>query len=405
MTLLQTIRRRHATFHRNEGGQVLMMVAVFALSLLTVTLSIIPVGQAISGKIQLQNAADSAALTAATWMARGANIQQIINGVHFDFDTYIEFMIGATCDKWIGILAGDTAKCADVKHPDPKACARIIPIIGKDWTEPKKEIKNYIDKQKSVASQLKTIQNTLNTLMPILAFIEANAVAKANGAGNLDAIGSLPLLQKLGIGNLVQQALKIVEQVGQTLGIQLVTTTLNPSLNPLSALKFSYAMEPKNKDYCSTWNCSFNADWKNTCFNCLAPPVVMPLWTSGFSWQDTYFLSTNMNTAITFIVAQDAKQSFILNALFLRDEDVKAGVTNLVPALCAIGSAEVYNDQLYPSGMKNITYQPLIVTVFQWPLQYSRFLLGDIYGGKFKARLCPVQITGINTLTKNLIYH
>lgn len=403
-TIFQHLRKRHRSFRTNESGQALLMVAIFALSLLTITLSVIPVGQAITNRIQLQTAADHAALSAATWMARGANIHQLINGVHFDFDSYIQIRIGTVCDEWIAKLASDTARCGRT-IPDLAACMRIVPFFGSDWTKSKKEVKKYIEKHKSVAPQFTRMHKTVSTLTPTLAFINANAVAKENGADGLHALADAELLHKLGISSLVGEAIRLVESAFSLLGVDLVTTTLHPSLNPVSSLQISRAVTPKSKDYCGRSSCSYNAHWMSTCIQCASPPVMMPIWTPAFSWQDTYYLSENLETPITFIIAREPQPSFVLNTLFLRDEDIKRGITNLLPTSIAIAAAEVYNDKLYPAGTKSMTYQPIGVSLITWPLPYSRFLFGNVYGGKFKARLCPVKIAGVDPFTSKLIYH
>ncbi|NCC60424.1 MAG: hypothetical protein EOM12_05695 [Verrucomicrobiae bacterium] len=388
---------RRRSFNTNESGQVLLMVGILSLSLVMIAMTVIPVGQAITRKIQLQNAADAAAMTATTWMARGSNLQQILNGMHFDFDT---FMVCTIVETYTQMLGEECSKCDwppwDWIHC--YHCSVYYPALHN-------KLKDLIQKQKSGAEKFKELQTTINYSIPFLGFLHANTVAEQNGAGDLKALGEFPLLKKLHLDSLVTALLGAIDQLASMFGITITTTTVNPSLNPIESLKFSREVSHGDSEYCGMWSCSYNMEWYTTCFECVLMPVYIT-----YSWKDSYFLSTNVDQAVTFIVAAPSTKGFILNDLLLRDEDRKDKITDLIPAAYAFGSAKLTGDELYPGGMKGVTYFPIImVGAFQWPLAYPipwRFTsLGYNYEGKFSAEMCPVVIEGVDAFTKEIIYH
>ena len=85
-TLLARLRLRHAGLRGDDSGQALLAVGIFSLALLMFATSIMPVGAAVQRRIQAQNAADFAALSAGTWFARGANM--IEAGIGFQYVIY-----------------------------------------------------------------------------------------------------------------------------------------------------------------------------------------------------------------------------------------------------------------------------------------------------------------------------
>jgi hypothetical protein len=62
-----------------ESGQILILVLLLILPLILFAVTVFGIGQMIDERIRLQNAIDSAALSAAIWQARGLNIITDIN--------------------------------------------------------------------------------------------------------------------------------------------------------------------------------------------------------------------------------------------------------------------------------------------------------------------------------------
>ena len=73
------IRKRIFSLQKDESGQIIVFVCVFTVAILIFTLSLLNIGHISNEKIKLQNAADFAALNAATWQARAMNIEGLFN--------------------------------------------------------------------------------------------------------------------------------------------------------------------------------------------------------------------------------------------------------------------------------------------------------------------------------------
>ncbi|MCB9475292.1 MAG: Tad domain-containing protein [Deltaproteobacteria bacterium] len=68
-----------ADLHRDEGGQAIVFIALTLLIVVAFVMLVINTGVAVSGKVQMMNAADSSVISGATWMARGFNTAAIMN--------------------------------------------------------------------------------------------------------------------------------------------------------------------------------------------------------------------------------------------------------------------------------------------------------------------------------------
>ena len=65
--------------YTDESGQIIVFVCVFMIAILVFALSVMNIGHITNEKIKLQNAADFAALSAATWQARAMNMEGLLN--------------------------------------------------------------------------------------------------------------------------------------------------------------------------------------------------------------------------------------------------------------------------------------------------------------------------------------
>lgn len=63
----------------DESGQIIVLVCVFMVAVLVFAMSVMNIGHISNEKIKLQNAADFAALNAATWQARAMNMEGLFN--------------------------------------------------------------------------------------------------------------------------------------------------------------------------------------------------------------------------------------------------------------------------------------------------------------------------------------
>jgi len=73
------MRQRLKDLHSNEEGQVLWLFAMSILALVILAALVVNTGRQAARKIEMQNAADTAAVSGAMWMARGMNIISMDN--------------------------------------------------------------------------------------------------------------------------------------------------------------------------------------------------------------------------------------------------------------------------------------------------------------------------------------
>lgn len=71
--------KRAAELHADQGGQISALGVLGAAAFACLLMLVINTGYATSGKIQMQNSADAAAISGATWVARGLNIVSLNN--------------------------------------------------------------------------------------------------------------------------------------------------------------------------------------------------------------------------------------------------------------------------------------------------------------------------------------
>jgi hypothetical protein len=66
-------------FHAHQGGQAIYIVVMYMFLLLGLLVLVINSGEKVNHKIEMQGAADSAAMTGAAWYARGLNVASMCN--------------------------------------------------------------------------------------------------------------------------------------------------------------------------------------------------------------------------------------------------------------------------------------------------------------------------------------
>lgn len=176
--------RRAVTPGRDESGQVTLLAAMVCF--LTAFLAIIAfnTNEAIRNRIIAQNAVDSAASSAALWQARGCNLVQTLNNVH-----YTANQIAA------GLEVASAAACVLAEIPwftKPPLCAlcATLPVI--DGTQ---QALNYT---------ITNIQQVVVNVTPLVAFLNANASARGSGAGTVQqAVAAVASgwLERMGLGS------------------------------------------------------------------------------------------------------------------------------------------------------------------------------------------------------------
>lgn len=348
----------------DESGQVMLLVALLSLVLVALPATVINLGQAITNKIRLQTAADAAAMSATTWMARGSNLLQGLNGIHWDFNVAIaDAMLACAYDADAEIAA----------HP-----WRFWV-----WWRAYRRIGRLERTQSGTARTIETTSATVATMTPYLAYFYANKIAEENSADLLDLSG-IPVL-----GNVFKNLQKYIRPVQGLVNIR--TWTLSPSMWPPNAMQIA-----KKQRAPGNYTTPYYMTWKRPFLPCLT-------YAHRPGWHNSYWVSTDNiinEKTVTFVVSHESKRAFMLNKLL----NMKKDNSNLLGPSYAIGSARVLGDQLYPAGQRNTKYWCFSFWFYSAVISYDPPVFGIPwrwigwgryhYGGNFKAEMVPVEIMG-----------
>jgi hypothetical protein len=158
------------------AGTMVFLVAIFGI--ITIDTSM-----AIHNRVVTQNAVDSAADSAALWQARGCNMLQLLNNLHYDVDTALAIGEGAAavaCVASAALLAAQIA--ADVFFGAGEAVIRPIRMVACVACDTLPAIDLV---QQKFYPAVTNIQQGIVLAMPQVAFLYANACAKGAGADRL----------------------------------------------------------------------------------------------------------------------------------------------------------------------------------------------------------------------------
>ena len=179
-TLLARLRLRHAGLRRDDSGQALLAVGILSLALLMFATSIMPVGDAVQRRIQTQNAADFAALSAGTWFARGANMLQAGNGFQYDIYTSAVLAVEITTYVYMAKIIKDVAL---VCEGDIFAAIDII-IHWFDGIGKIADVNRYCGYARMISEFPRM---SMHPGYAQLALAEASTTAKLNGASQIES--------------------------------------------------------------------------------------------------------------------------------------------------------------------------------------------------------------------------
>ncbi len=179
--------------HHQTNGQALVFVVLVLFSLVCLFALTINVGHRITGKIEMQNAADASAMTAAVWNARGLNAISVLN-VSMTECLALIIMFKAFDDTL------DYAKIAvDINIPIATALSNL-PYVGflfaawKICLEVTKQALNTlfkgineimqqaIDPLWNIMKGLRYAEIGISYAAPAMALMDATRVARLNGA-------------------------------------------------------------------------------------------------------------------------------------------------------------------------------------------------------------------------------
>ena len=418
-SLLTRLRLRHAGLRRDESGQALLAVGILSLALLMFATSIMPVGAAVQRRIQAQNAADFAALSAGTWFARGANMLQAGNGFQYDIHTSAVLAVEITTYVYMAKIIKDVAEVCE-----GNSFAAIEIII--DWFEGIDKIAK-VNRYAGYCRMISEFpRQTMHPGYAQLALAEANTTAKLNGAAPIASqedleeifetlgltapeyeeeekevrkwlgegeagkrwydvlcgiIGSIPI-----IGEFIAEAIEeLIEFESEP--FDFYAWPLSPSYKPEAA--FSYSSLTKFKEWGSQPEGLFSPMRSHFYW----PFVCSVFFLQFIDWDDEFVrLSSELNggankhTETTYTLAIRETSTNYYSKLPLVSKWFDTDYDNI-----AVASVKFKNGRLTDAGTTDAARWYFSTPVFAfsfWPLPLVRLFYG--YGGEFSVAQTPV---------------
>jgi len=203
--LLKIKNRLHST-HDDQGGQTLIFIAIVMFALVSFFALVVNVGDRVTAKVEMQNAADAAVMAGGIWNARGMNMISILNVgmteclafiIFFKaFDkTYIATEIAIGVNKAAAeamIAAGNLPYMQALKVAGEiwKACLKLseklaLKLVAKPMNKLMKKLTKKDKGLWQVMKGLQQFERVVKHSTPIFGAYEANRIADLNGADPL----------------------------------------------------------------------------------------------------------------------------------------------------------------------------------------------------------------------------
>ncbi|MBW2589794.1 MAG: Tad domain-containing protein [Deltaproteobacteria bacterium] len=207
--MIRLIYKRLQSGHDDQGGQTLIFIAIVMFALVCFFALVINVGDRVTAKVEMQNAADAAVMAGGIWNARGMNMISILNVgmteclafiIFFKaFDkTYIATKAAIIANKVAAeamIAIGNLPYCQAIKIAGEiwKKCLEIIEKTSLKIAEKMNKIMKKLTKKNSglwkVMEVLQQFEKVIKHSTPVFAAYEANRIAELNGADPLVDVG------------------------------------------------------------------------------------------------------------------------------------------------------------------------------------------------------------------------
>ena len=174
-------------FRRDDRAQVLVLTAIMAFVTTIMALYTTNASIMIFDRVVAQNAVDAAADSFAAYQARGLNLTQHLNDVHYGVNVAIfvlesaAFVVRILCPA--ALLMTFPVPCWSCYQ----TCCRLARIAATTLD----------DVQDFISDAILVIQDVINRVFPVMAALSANDIARANGADNLVAVAG-ELLGRIG---------------------------------------------------------------------------------------------------------------------------------------------------------------------------------------------------------------
>jgi len=202
MVIIRCPFTRVRNLRSDDRGSVLLLTAMMAFLVTIFAIVSLNTSEAIHRRITAQNAADAAADAAALWQARGCNLLQYLNNLHYAIDSALAFVemtqyaacIGAGVARVLAFFSFGAAEAA------------VSPLCA--WCN----LAPNVDRvQPTAKDSILLIQAGIDTAIPLVVLYAANVAAKESKADPLAevvkqySLDSLKQLSKLGAPDVLQK--------------------------------------------------------------------------------------------------------------------------------------------------------------------------------------------------------
>lgn len=207
--MIRRIQNRLHSAHDDQGGQTLIFIAIVMFALVCFFALVVNVGDRITAKVEMQNAADAAVMAGGIWNARGMNMISILNVgmteclafiIFFKaFDkTYVATKIAIKANKAAAeamIALGNLPYMQAIKVAGEiwKKCLELIEKTSLKIAEKMNKLMKKLTKKDSglwkLMKVLQQFERGIKLSTPIFAAYEANRIAELNGADPLVDVG------------------------------------------------------------------------------------------------------------------------------------------------------------------------------------------------------------------------
>lgn len=179
-------------FYSDNDGNAMIFVVLVLFTMVCFFVFTIHVGQRFTNKIEMQNAADAAAISGAVWKARGFNLISILNVsmseclaliiMFMAFDSTVEYTkIALPINK---MMADSCYYCRAWSE-----CLRIQKIfLDSVLVNLNQAMKKLWESPKilwELMKALKTLSNTVSYMTNVMSYLDASTIARLNGADAL----------------------------------------------------------------------------------------------------------------------------------------------------------------------------------------------------------------------------
>jgi len=295
---LRLIKSRENAFVKDEGGQVLVLFAVVGMLLVFCVGTITDYGQTITKAINTQTAADAAALAAGSWVARGGNVQQIVNGIHYDINLTLAQIITMSLNICL-IIYVILMAIYIILQVNPFTAAAAPPFKASADTVRSIET-SIINTCSTIHDTTQKVINPLQKILveatPLIAMLHANYAAYNNGATPLPEL----LLDYLPIDESTKDTINNISSYIPS--HPLTTWTLGYDMKMWDMLKVTEVFESPDTLKYLFYNAS-KPEWAHPYrLGTLMPfTASIPFWLSSakkLNWTDSFILQKNKKSAM-----------------------------------------------------------------------------------------------------------